>query len=155
MQRRMFVGVVLIAMGAFVLATQSLASTMMPGWGMPGHMSQGMGSPMGWWGQSAATGSAPAAVANAPTFEIIASDFGFRPAQVRVRTGQTVNIALVNRGAIFHDITAPALQLQVAAQPGQRGVAGVPAARPGTYEFYCSVPGHREAGMVGRLVVGP
>ena len=24
---------------------------------------------------------------------------------------------------------------------------------PGTYEFYCTIPGHREAGMVGSLVV--
>jgi len=24
---------------------------------------------------------------------------------------------------------------------------------PGTYEFYCTVPGHREAGMIGTLVV--
>jgi uncharacterized cupredoxin-like copper-binding protein len=24
----------------------------------------------------------------------------------------------------------------------------------GTYEFYCSIPGHRESGMVGTLVVG-
>lgn len=23
----------------------------------------------------------------------------------------------------------------------------------GEYEFYCSIPGHREAGMVGKLIV--
>jgi len=27
------------------------------------------------------------------------------------------------------------------------------AAKPGTYTFYCSVPGHREGGMVGKLVI--
>jgi uncharacterized cupredoxin-like copper-binding protein len=25
----------------------------------------------------------------------------------------------------------------------------------GTYSFYCGVPGHREAGMVGTLIVEP
>ena len=25
--------------------------------------------------------------------------------------------------------------------------------KPGTYEFYCPVPGHKEAGMVGKLTV--
>lgn len=25
--------------------------------------------------------------------------------------------------------------------------------KPGSYEFYCAVPGHKEAGMVGTLIV--
>ena len=30
---------------------------------------------------------------------------------------------------------------------------GVVNAPPGTYEYYCNVPGHKEAGMVGTLIV--
>jgi uncharacterized cupredoxin-like copper-binding protein len=26
--------------------------------------------------------------------------------------------------------------------------------KPGTYTYYCPVPGHRQAGMVGRITVG-
>jgi uncharacterized cupredoxin-like copper-binding protein len=25
--------------------------------------------------------------------------------------------------------------------------------KPGTFEFFCAVPGHKEAGMVGTLIV--
>ena len=25
--------------------------------------------------------------------------------------------------------------------------------KPGTYQLYCSIPGHREAGMVGEIVI--
>jgi uncharacterized cupredoxin-like copper-binding protein len=127
----------------------------MPGWGaMPGHMG-GMGNHMGWGGQSAPAGSAPSAVATAPTIDIAAIDFGLRPAQIRVKAGQTVNLALTNRGVVIHDLTIPALQFQLVAQPGQRAVGGLTVSRPGTYDVYCSVPGHREAGMIGRLVVTP
>jgi len=63
--------------------------------------------------------------------------------------------ALTNRGAILHDVTIPALGFQLVAQPGQRAVGALTPTTPGTYEFYCSVPGHREAGMIGRLVVTP
>ncbi len=142
-------------------APQSGPSGWVPGWGrmwgsMPGwrQMGGGMGRHMGWWGQSAPSGAAPAALAGAPAIEVTGLDFRFQPAQLRIKAGQPVNIALANRGAIIHNITIPALQFQLVAQPGRRAVASLTAARLGAYEFYCSVPGHR-AVMVGRLVVAP
>jgi uncharacterized cupredoxin-like copper-binding protein len=44
-------------------------------------------------------------------------------------------------------------QLHVAAMMGQTGVLEFTPTKPGTYEFFCTVAGHKEAGMVGTLVV--
>lgn len=167
MRGKLIVGLLLIAVGAGGLIASSgvgIAGTWrglaaqggpwgwMPGWG---HMGGHMGNHMSGWGQSVPSGAASTPVAGAPTVEISALDFSLRPAQMQVKTGQPVSIALSNRGVILHDITIPGLQFQLVAQPGQRTLGSLTAARPGTYEVFCSVPGHREAGMVGRLVVTP
>lgn len=128
----------------------------MPGMGGMGPGMPGMGPHMG--GRPGAPVPAPAPappVPGAGTIMVEAGDFSFRPAEVRVTAGRPINIALTNRGAIFHDLTIPAQRFQVQVQPGQRVDGSLPALPRGTYEFYCSVPGHREAGMVGRLVVAP
>ena len=39
--------------------------------------------------------------------------------------------------------------------PGQSALALFQLAEPGAYTFYCDLPGHREAGMVGTLIVEP
>jgi uncharacterized cupredoxin-like copper-binding protein len=36
---------------------------------------------------------------------------------------------------------------------GQAGTLEFTPTKPGTYEFICTVPGHKEAGMVGALIV--
>ena len=47
-----------------------------------------------------------------------------------------------------------ALSIDVDMPAGQTVTATIPAdAAPGEYEFYCNVPGHKPAGMVGTLVV--
>lgn len=43
--------------------------------------------------------------------------------------------------------------VEVDARPKTSATGEVTPAAPGTYEFYCSIPGHREAGMKGTLVV--
>lgn len=43
--------------------------------------------------------------------------------------------------------------LHVAAEPGATNHLSFTPTKPDRYEFYCTVPGHKEAGMVGTLVV--
>ena len=139
-----------MAMGGVVLIVLALlAMGMLGGWNMPGWRG---GTPhMGW----SSRGGAPAqpAVAGAPVVPVSLVDFTFRPRDIRVRTEQPLNLQVTNQGGIPHDLTIPALGVQVVVQPGQQVITGLQAPVPGTYDFYCSVPGHREAGMVGRLIV--
>lgn len=43
--------------------------------------------------------------------------------------------------------------IHVAAAPGSRNTIEFTPSEPGEYEFVCTVAGHKEAGMVGTLVV--
>jgi len=155
-----------MAVAGAVLILVAVLITGMGGWGMPGPWTGPGGRPdgggwnrwmphMGWRSGPSGTGSAQPPVAGAPSVAVDLVDFGIRPLEIRVKAGQPVNLALVNRGRILHDLTIPALGFQAVVQPGQRTAAALTAPAPGTYELYCSVPGHREAGMTGRLVVAP
>jgi len=113
-----------------------------------------MGSMHAWMHGSAGAGqAAPAVVPGARKVRIVTRDFSFSPNQVRLAAGGTVNLVLANEDDALHDITIPALgfRLEATARATATGALTVP--RPGTYEFFCSVPGHREAGMSGTLVV--
>jgi uncharacterized cupredoxin-like copper-binding protein len=63
-----------------------------------------------------------------------------------------VAFSLPNEGAAPHNFSIDELEIDVDIDPGaqEEVVINAPA---GEYEFYCNVPGHREAGMVGTLVV--
>jgi plastocyanin len=67
-----------------------------------------------------------------------------------------VTIDFTNNSPIPHNLTVATSQGNVlGATPtfrgGSRGLTLN--LKPGTYTFYCSVPGHRQAGMQGTLVV--
>ena len=91
---------------------------------------------------------------------VVMTDYAFHPRDVHVRRGQTVNV--LNQGGIAHN-------LKVERGPNPRRetdeLAGTPSflkgdteqlridLEPGRYVMVCSVPGHRELGMTGRLTV--
>lgn len=116
----------------------------------PGWM-RGMHAWMHGWDASAI--AAPSPSPGAREIRVTATDFAFSPDRIELRVGETVNLVLVDEGSLPHDLTIPALGLSLAVEPGETASAALTAPRPGTFRFFCSVPGYRAAGMVGTLVV--
>ena len=82
---------------------------------------------------------------------VTASSFAFDPEEIEVEAGEDVAVALTSTD-ILHDFTIDELDAHVAAGAGETATGGFRAEEEGRYTFYCSVAGHREAGMQGVLV---
>lgn len=112
---------------------------------------------------------------NPSAVAVFAEEFAFQPREIRVQAGRRVTVHLQNNGNVLHDWTVegmPATVLEtqhserhagdtdahrsgvhVAAGPGRRAEITFSPKRPGEYVFYCTVAGHQQVGMEGRLVV--
>ena len=115
---------------------------------------------------------------SAPRTEITleATDFTYGPASITVPAGQPVTLTINNTGKVEHDFviaeinvsdvvvpdTGPAehhqmgqaeYDLHFTAQAGETAVLQFTALDPGTYKFFCTIKGHEEAGMIGKMVV--
>ena len=74
--------------------------------------------------------------------------------QLKAKTGK-VSISFSNPSPIEHDVTVAQGSRVLGATPKFTGGSKTLTLTlpPGTYTFYCSVPGHRQAGMEGTLSV--
>jgi uncharacterized cupredoxin-like copper-binding protein len=80
-------------------------------------------------------------------------DLAFQPSSITIPADTETEFEFANTGASLHDFAVDELGgVIIALEPGQEGSATI-TAPAGTYTFYCSVPGHREAGMEGTLTV--
>jgi uncharacterized cupredoxin-like copper-binding protein len=88
----------------------------------------------------------------AATVAVTGSEFKYDPSTLSAPADTEVTVELTNAGTIEHDFSLDEANLKVLVQATetQTGTFNLPA---GTYTFYCSVPGHREAGMEGTLTV--
>ena len=84
--------------------------------------------------------------------EVTAASLSFDPDEVTVEAGEDVAIVLTSDD-MLHDFTIDELDAHVAADRGETKEGGFTADEPGRYTYYCTVPGHRDAGMEGTLVV--
>ncbi len=85
--------------------------------------------------------------------EIVSRDIYFEPNEVSIPANEDVVVVLPNEGVTGHNFSIDELGVSVDVAWGttERIVLNTP---PGVYEFYCDVPGHKQAGQVGTLTVG-
>jgi uncharacterized cupredoxin-like copper-binding protein len=98
----------------------------------------------------------------------------FKPASIRVKRGETIRFIVRNTGKLKHEMVLGTIRElkkhaelmrkfpemehadpnQVVVEPGKTGELVWQFTRAGTFDFACLVPGHFEAGMVGKVRVG-
>jgi uncharacterized cupredoxin-like copper-binding protein len=101
----------------------------------------------------ATTGVSVADLAGLPA--VVSAGTKFSPTELRASVGETVALRLQNSDSQRHYFDIDELNVHVAMPASTDALALFRPSAPGTYTFYCQVPGHREAGMVGTLVVEP
>ena len=77
---------------------------------------------------------------------------------LRAKVGDTVEIEISSGEGAQHDIVIPELKVASAKFDGQSGPTTVrfKLTQPGSFDYYCSIAGHRQIGMEGKLeVAGP
>jgi uncharacterized cupredoxin-like copper-binding protein len=112
-------------------------------------------------------GSAPGAPSSKISVDM--SEFKFEPREATVLSGQETTLELKNSGAVEHDFTI--LKKGVAAKTpfnrdnqagdiltefklgtGKDDTFKFTLPEPGEYALICAIPGHIEAGMVGKII---
>lgn len=94
-----------------------------------------------------------AATPSPAVINVKGTEYAFDPSSISATAGAATTLRLTNAGVVEHDITIDALAVKVLARPGETKEVTLANLKAGTYEFHCSIPGHKEAGMKGTLDV--
>lgn len=121
--------------------------------------------------------SACSGSASVQEITIDAKSMQYQPATFEVAAGQPVRLTFKNDDTVEHDLSIIEIptshmsessnsmashdmggmdvqpELHVAAAAGGSAQVEFTPSKPGTYEFFCTVAGHKEAGMHGTLTV--
>jgi plastocyanin len=78
---------------------------------------------------------------------------GIRNPTLTALTGDTVNITIVNADLVLHDIALEKLDIRSAQIVDKGASASITFVAKTSDTYYCTIPGHRTAGMEGRIEV--
>ncbi|MFN4218477.1 MAG: cupredoxin domain-containing protein [Candidatus Bipolaricaulia bacterium] len=85
---------------------------------------------------------------------VVLKDGQIIPARMTIKAG-TVRFVVRNQGTIDHgfEVEGQGIEEEIDPFPPGRTQTLELELAPGTYEVYCQVPGHKELGMKGELIV--
>jgi len=84
---------------------------------------------------------------------VVMVDIAFQPTEIVIPADTDVTIQLTNNGVAIHNFVVDELSIHSGDfTSGQSGSVTVNAPA-GSYQYYCSIPGHKDLGMVGTLTV--
>jgi len=85
--------------------------------------------------------------------KINAFSFGFEPNEITVEKGEKISLIVENTENIRHTFTLREFDIDVRLSGKEIKRIDFIADKSGTFEFFCTVSGHRRAGMEGSLEV--
>jgi uncharacterized cupredoxin-like copper-binding protein len=103
-------------------------------------------------GVQAAGGQVGVAPTTAATLDVKNVIFG--TSDFQMGAGEVLGLFVTNNDDTGHSFDIDSLDIHVALPAKATTVVTVRPAGPGTLEFYCAIPGHVGAGMVGSITVG-
>jgi plastocyanin len=103
-------------------------------------------------GGSSGASSEPTKTVTNGAITVKAHDIGFDVGEIKTAPGP-LTVTFQNTGAQLHDFKIDGTTLFLKANGGDTKTGTVTLTK-GTYNFECTVPGHKQAGMKGTVVVG-
>ncbi len=85
-------------------------------------------------------------------FTIRGSSFKLNPSSITVNKGDIIKITFINEGG-GHNLCVEGKGCTKTISSGQSDTLQFTADNSGALAFFCSVPGHRQSGMEGKLIV--
>lgn len=84
-----------------------------------------------------------------------AQDIKFDVKEIRAKANQPVVVNYVNEGTLEHNFVVKDFNVKESIPAGGKKTITFTPTKIGTFDFVCDVPGHPEAGMIGKLIVEP
>lgn len=92
----------------------------------------------------------------ATSVEVSLQEWSITPPEIPVPAGTRVELTIHNKGTMPHNLEIPGLDEKVQSTmltAGDSQTVSFTPKKKGTYEVLCAVAGHKDSGMVAKLIV--